>query len=119
MRMPHVDDAIVSSAKIVGYLLSRTHPSGRTKAGWFTAFGFASSEWERLSTSLREHAARNDVVESEETPFGQRYTIEGPISTPEGRNPSLRKVWFVETGETVPRFVTAYPLRRRPNDQRT
>jgi len=28
----------------------------------------------------------------------------------------LRVVWFVETGEETPRFVTAYPLGRDVDD---
>ncbi|MFN2196373.1 MAG: DUF6883 domain-containing protein [Candidatus Promineifilaceae bacterium] len=25
----------------------------------------------------------------------------------------MRSVWFIETGEEIPRLVTAYPLRRK------
>jgi hypothetical protein len=49
----------------------------------------------------------------EASPFGTRYVIEGIISTPDGRAPFIRAVWFIETGEQIPRFVTAYPLQRR------
>jgi hypothetical protein len=28
----------------------------------------------------------------------------------------IRAVWFVESGEDTPRFVTAYPLRRDADD---
>lgn len=28
---------------------------------------------------------------------------------PDGRVPTVRTVWFVETGHSTPRFVTAYP----------
>jgi hypothetical protein len=30
----------------------------------------------------------------------------------DGRNPLVRAVWFIETGEAIPRLVTAYPLER-------
>jgi hypothetical protein len=49
----------------------------------------------------------------EATPFGTRYVIEGIISTPDGRVPLIRAVWFIETGEQIARFVAAYPLQRR------
>jgi hypothetical protein len=46
-----------------------------------------------------------------QTPFGTKYLIEGRISGPTGTAAAIRSVWFVETGERFPRFVTAYPLR--------
>jgi hypothetical protein len=42
-----------------------------------------------------------------------RYIIDGILITPDGRNPMVRSVWFIETGEITPRFVTAYPAGRR------
>lgn len=36
--------------------------------------------------------------------------IEGPLVTPGGRNPMVRAIWFVESGQEHPRFVTAYPM---------
>jgi hypothetical protein len=38
---------------------------------------------------------------------------------PDGRTPTIRSVWFIETGEEVPRFVTAYPLAKGEDDART
>ena len=34
-------------------------------------------------------------------------------SHPDGRQPFIRAVWFIETGEEIPRLATAYPLQRR------
>ncbi|MEK7270317.1 MAG: DUF6883 domain-containing protein [Planctomycetota bacterium] len=36
------------------------------------------------------------------------------MHAPDGRTPSIRAVWFIERGETNPRFVTAFPAPRRP-----
>jgi len=66
-----------------------------------------------LANALRRHAAENEVVKTEQTPFGTRYVVEGPLSTPNGRSVNVRVVWFVEHAETIPRLVTAYPLERR------
>ncbi len=38
--------------------------------------------------------------------------VEGKLSTPDARDPLVRSVWFIEHGEDVPRFVTAYPMRK-------
>lgn len=114
MKLPDAETAEVPEAKIVRYLLSLTHPEGRGKALFFYAFGFAVEKWERLADALREHARENDVAKVETTPFGTRYVVEGAMTAPDGRTPNVRVVWFVDSGETVPRFVTAYPLDATP-----
>ncbi len=112
MRLPHYQEAIVPEGKITGYLLSLSHPDGRSKARFFFRFGFTPEAWEVLAEALRRHAAGHPVAGIEASPFGTRYVIEGIISAPDGREPLIRVVWFVETGEQIPRFVTAYPLSR-------
>ncbi|WP_373526470.1 DUF6883 domain-containing protein [Nostoc sp.] len=47
------------------------------------------------------------------TIFGTRYAVEGTLVSPDGRNPVIRSAWFMETGETIPKFVTSYPLKWR------
>lgn len=41
---------------------------------------------------------------------GTRYTIDGPLNSPDGRTPRLQVIWFIESGGEIPHFVTAYPL---------
>lgn len=79
----------------------------------FTALGFTLSEWRELAAALQRHIEEHEVTKVEDSPFGTRYTVEGAMSAPDGRTPSIRSVWFIERGETTPRFVTAYPLERR------
>jgi hypothetical protein len=112
MKLPACELAEVPRAKIVAYLLSATHPSGRSKAGFFQRFGFTAGEWQVLADALRRHAADHGVGTIEDSPFGKRYTIEGAIASPDGRNPVIRTVWFIERGTSAPRFVTAYPRPR-------
>ncbi len=102
--------AFVPKAKITKYLLSFTHRDGRSKAEFFTRFGFSADAWEELVRVLRHHAATHNVKQIEDSPFGTRYIIEGIIQTPDGRTPVIRSIWFVEAGEEIPRFVTAYPV---------
>ena len=116
MNLPNHEQAVVPRAKIVDYLLSDSHRDGRHKAAFFKRFGFAAESWEGLAQALREHAAEHDVTKVETSPYGHRYVIEGIIHSPNARHPMLRVVWFVETGEETPRFVTAYPLGRDVDD---
>lgn len=113
MKLPNYEAATVPQAKITEYLLSLTHEDGRSKAKFFMSFGFAIDDWDRLAEALQTHATEHEVSNTEPSPFGTRYVIEGIISTPDGRTPYIRAVWFVETDEDRPRFVTAYPVPRR------
>lgn len=66
-----------------------------------------------MEQALRHLAQTNDVVKAETTPFGQRYVVDGTIRSPDGRNPLIRTVWFVENETDTPYIVTAYPLQKR------
>ena len=109
MKLPHLGNAVVTQDKVEGYLLSLTHPVGRFKARFFARFGFSAGFWEALADALLRHAEANEVVESDDTELGTRYTVEGPLEAPDGRRPMVRVVWCVERDETAPRLVTAYP----------
>ena len=113
MFLPRPDEVSVARAKIVDYLLAAHHRTGAAKARWFASFGFSPVRWTELADALRTHARRNIVTLVDDTPFGRRYTIDGPIESPDGRNPHVRSIWFVDTERDQPRFVTAFPLRSR------
>lgn len=113
MKLPNLTKAIVPQEKLADYLLSFTHRDGRHKAAFFTRFGFAADSWETLAAALRRHIADHEVIKTEDSPFGKRYLIEGPVAAPDGRMPVIRSVWFIRTEEDTPRFVTAYPLGGR------
>jgi hypothetical protein len=113
MNLPNLKRAVVRTGKISDYLLSATHPAGRHKARFFGLFGFSRFAPESLIHSLIEHARSNEVSAVEPTAFGTRYTIDGPLISPDGRNPRVRVIWFTESGSDIPDFVTAYPLPER------
>jgi hypothetical protein len=116
VKLPNFQRAVVTQEKVIDYLLSDTHRDGRHKAIFLKRFGFRVEEWEGLVSALREHAVEHDITRVEVSPYGQRYVIEGSIRSPDGRNPFIRSIWFIEAGDDTPRFVTAYPLRRHAND---
>jgi len=113
MKLPNYGSAVIPQAKITHYLLSFTHRDGRSKAEFFTRFGFSAIDWETLARALLRHAADHEVIKVEDSRFGTRYVIDGIIHAPDGRTPNIRSVWFIETGEQIPRFATAYPLPGR------
>jgi hypothetical protein len=110
------EHAVVPERKIIEYLLSLTHRDGRSKAAFFMRFGYTTDDWEGLADALRHHAAEHEVTMVEDTPFGTSYAVEGQLIAPDGRSPQVRVVWFIQTREHIPRFVTAYPLKGARND---
>lgn len=112
MKLPNVERAIVAPRKITEYLLSTEHPNGKSKASFFLDSGFTSAQWTVMAHALKLHALTNDLTKVEDSPFGKRYVIEGLLETPSGTNVNVRTAWFIETGEEIPHFVTAFPLQR-------
>ncbi|MBP8972301.1 MAG: hypothetical protein KBH93_00385 [Anaerolineae bacterium] len=118
MKLPYSEQAVVPEEKLTTYLLDETHQEGRGKALFFQRFGFSVAQWEVLAQALLAHAHEHQVVKTEGTKFGTRYVVEGALATPVGRRPAVRVVWFIRSGESAPRLVTAYPVEDG-NDQRT
>lgn len=120
-KLPNIDQALIDQAliderKITKYLLSAPHSSGRTKAQFFNRFGFHQNSWRVLEVALLRHAKDNPCAEVKQSEFGEKYIINGEIVTPDGRNPAITSVWFLEQDDTRPRFVTAYPMKGKRND---
>jgi hypothetical protein len=111
MKLPHYEQATVAERKITQYLLSPTHPTGRSKAHYFMRHGFSAERWQTFADALIRHAAENEVVEIQQTPRGISYTVEGALTAPTGRRLQIRVVWFQDIGEQAPHLVTAYPLK--------
>jgi hypothetical protein len=61
MKLPNVDQMWVPQAKITDYLLSFEHEDGRSKADFFTRFGFSATKWLDLAIALQNHAKTHDV----------------------------------------------------------
>jgi len=116
MKLPNQHLAQVPREKVADYLLSTNHRDGRHKAAFFNGFGFEAENWQLLAAALRQHVADHGVSKDEAAQFGRRYVVDGIMAMPDGRTAMLRSVSFVDFGEDVPRFVTAYPLRRLADD---
>lgn len=109
VKLPSVEIAEVPEAKVARYLLSEDHPDGRSKAAFFTSFGFDRDRWEELAGALKGHAAEHEIAFATDTSFGTKYQIEGPLVSPDGRSPNVIVIWFVDRGADRPRLVTAFP----------
>ena len=110
MKLPYAAKARVERKKIVEYLLSASHPDGSAKERFFIRFGFSSEKWKIFAQALKEHAITHDVSASIESRHGTRYSVDGWLKTPDGRNPKVRTVWVLAKRSKSPRLVTAYPI---------
>ena len=81
-------------------------------AAFFSAFGFSANDWPEMTAALLQHACDNAVCATEETEFGVRYVIDGPMRAPDKTLLNVRSVWYVDAEGDAPRFVTAHPLRK-------
>lgn len=106
--LPFADRARIDEAKVVDYLLSPAKSRG--KAEFFLRFGFAAGDWPVMAEALAAHGRDGRVSAVVESEYGSRYSIDGPLVTPAGRQPLVRTVWIVEHGAGFPRLITAYPL---------
>jgi hypothetical protein len=113
MKLTNRERAIVEEAKIVGYLLSATHPRSQHKAAFFRRFGFREDQSHLLANAFRAHCQQYEVASVRDSRHGTLYTVQGERDTPSGRKALVRSVWFIEAGSDIPRLVTAYPLGRR------
>ena len=113
MKLPLPDEAEVPRAKIVLYLLNPEHRAGKGKARFFASHGFEVEDWQKLADALRQHARDHDITKEETVPLGVCFVVEGDMTMRDGAIARVRAVWFIERGERRPRFVTAYPLKRK------
>lgn len=112
MRLPNAGQLRVDRNKVVEYLLSESHPDGRSKSAFFSSFGFDAAHWERFAEALRNHGAGHEITDVRESGYGTLSAVDGIMETPDGRNPYVRTVWILDKkGDTKPRLITAHPLR--------
>jgi hypothetical protein len=113
MKLPRNQEAIVTEEKITGYLLSESHPVGKVKARYFRKIGYTERSVAQLREDLIKIAVTNAVTDEVSTLFGTKYIVDGDVVSPSGIRARLRTVWIIETGENLPRFVTAYPAGKK------
>jgi hypothetical protein len=109
VRLPNADRAVVDEAKVVEYLLSRSHPVGRFKSTFFLALGFSIDHWQTLRGAFLEIARTGGAIPGRPSSFGQKFEIRAILTGPAGRQAVVVTVWMVSNGQDFPHFVTAFP----------
>ena len=111
VRLPNSDNAYIPESKLTDYLLSDTHPVGRSKARFLNGAGFDATNVNILERELIAIAQLEEVREVTSSAYGTKYVVDGSVLSPNGRLIQLRTVWMIDRGLSEPRFVTGYPVR--------
>jgi hypothetical protein len=109
VKLPTADRVVIDERKVRDYLLSRGHPVGRFKARYFAALGFDQDQADAFILEVRRIAAEGEVVETQDTAFGRKYTVPGVLKGPSG-SASVFTVWIQELGQQDIRLVTVRPV---------
>jgi hypothetical protein len=105
MTLPDRHRTPVAPAEITEYLLSQSHPGGRTKAEFFMRFGFRIERRQELADAIREAGVSHPLAAVVQSRHGVRYVVGGSLRTPDGRTPRVHTVWIVEPEGSGPRPV--------------
>jgi hypothetical protein len=110
MKLPNKENVDIPLPKLLGYLLSETHPIGKFKAKYLRSVGYNETNVDLLKQDLIAVAQTEDVNEVISSTHGVKYIIDGTMKTPSGVFIKMRTVWIIDKGQKYPRFVTSYPL---------
>ena len=86
-KLPAFGDAVVEDTKLTDYLLDLSHPRGAAKAQFLMAFGFSPERLDEAREAFLEHVRQNEVSDSQSGRFGTIFEVDGPMRSPDGRNP--------------------------------
>lgn len=98
--------------KLVHYCLDPSHPRGRHKARLFAStLGITQKSAEILRDALLRAALEEEALPAREDDYGQRYVVDFEMKSATGAA-RVRSIWIVLAGESFPRLITCYVLRR-------
>ena len=112
MFLPNKEQAIISAEKLKNYLLSDSHPIGRSKATFFKGLGFSATNVSEFDQAIRDLIQTHAVQETLSTAYGTKYIVNGILNGSAQQSHLVRTVWIVEEEgeETYPKLVTVYPI---------
>lgn len=117
MFLPNKELVVIPSDKLKDYLLSDSHPIGRSKARFFKALGFSASNLSELDKAIRDLIQTQAVQQTISTAYGTKYIINGMLKGDDKQGHLIRTVWIIEDEGESPRLVTAYPIDSWPGEE--
>lgn len=108
---PYPASFAIEEAKVTRYLFASDHADGAPKGGFLMRFGFSVDRPLDVMDALLQHPSPETWTQAFEAPHGVKFYFDGPLASPDGRNPVVRTVWQVDydgDGRTA-RFITIKP----------
>ena len=107
--IPNVQSATINPKKLTEYALNPNHPVGGNKAKVFeSALGYNQSNADDLMRQIYEKLTSSEAVLGKLDEYGQRYTVDIPITGPNGNTVNVRTGWIIKTGSDIPELTTIY-----------
>ena len=108
MLLPNGAQARIDDRKLLQYILSPTHPHGRSHARLFDQLlGINLSNAHVLRDALLEAATTREAVPIETSQFGRKYEVRFSLHSARGEYTVL-SIWIVSFDDSAPKLVTAY-----------
>ena len=82
MELPNRENAFIAPAKLTEYLLSETHPIGKSKASFLRQAGFDQANTDVLEQRILGIAHSQEITETVSSVHGTKYIIDGPLEIP-------------------------------------
>ena len=105
----NVEEAFINPDKLTKYALNPNHPVGANKARVFeSALGYNLSNSDDLMKQVFEKLPMCDAVPGTVDVYGARYTVDIPITGPNGNTANVRTGWIIKAGSSIPELTTLY-----------
>ncbi|MEO0540342.1 MAG: DUF6883 domain-containing protein [Cyanobacteria bacterium P01_A01_bin.105] len=110
MHIPNAKNAVVDIRKLRDYCLNLEHDEGKHKARLFLAkLGMTLEDADALRAILLNRVVTEGAVPGRLDRFGQRYQLDFSLEWHD-RKETLRSGWIIETGSSIPKLTTCYPI---------
>ncbi|WP_118988299.1 DUF6883 domain-containing protein [Photorhabdus sp. CRCIA-P01] len=108
-KLVNANNAVIDSNKVTSYALNTEHPVGGNKAKVFeSALGYNQSNATDLISKIQAGTKTNTAILGNVDKFGQRITIDMPITGPNGKTAIVRTGWIYDPESSTPRLTTLY-----------
>ena len=107
--LPNLENATIDPRKLSGYALNPEHPVGGNKAKVFeSTLGYNKSNADDLMKQVYSKLSESESVIGKLDQYGQRYTVDMNITSPNGNSKIVRTGWIIKPESTVPELSTIY-----------
>ncbi|BFG78656.1 hypothetical protein PTKU46_66890 [Paraburkholderia terrae] len=105
----NAENAVIDPRKITNYVLDSEHPVGGNKARVFdSALGFNQSNADGLISQIQEGVTKYPATPGKADQYGQRFTVDIPVTGPNGNTVPVRTGWIYDPGSSTPRLTTVF-----------